>query len=316
MNAGAPSHGSRGTEEGEPLAWIGAPGAHGPPWQGQWGAPGALCLPLDDRGLLLADGIFETVLVAQGCPWLLAEHVERWHRGAALLGLPPPPGIEALAPLIAEAVCRSGLQGGALRLNWSRGSGGRGIELPSLWEKPLVPRFWLQLSPWTPTFQPVGVMVSRWERRHPSNPMNHCKTLAYGWAVQARREARASGADDALVCNTTGALCGGTTANLLLRLEGHWLTPPADSGCLPGVMRGRALALGLMEEAPLYPSQLAGAEGGLLLNSLDCRPLRLREGMDLHQATLEARRLWLNCLGVPAARAAPGEGAEGAQRQP
>jgi branched-subunit amino acid aminotransferase/4-amino-4-deoxychorismate lyase len=83
-------------------------------------------VPLDDRGLTLADGVFETVLVRQGQPRLLAEHLERWQRGAALLGLPPPPPLAAVQNLAASAVERSGIQAGALRLNWSRGSGGRG----------------------------------------------------------------------------------------------------------------------------------------------------------------------------------------------
>jgi len=278
------------------VAWIGSPGRLGAMAQGQWGSPSQLSLPLDDRGLLQADGLFETVLVAEGRPWLLAEHLGRWRQGAALLGLPEPPGEQALTPLIAEAMQRSGLPWGALRLNWTRGSGGRGIDLPRAKEPPLHARFWLQLSPWQPTFQAVRVMVSQWERRHPSSPASRCKTLAYGWAVQARREAHAAGADDALVLNTAGELCCGTTANLLLRLGGRWLTPPAASGCLPGVMRARALALGLIQEATLAPHHLQEAEGGLLLNSLDCRALMLPGQADPPQAGEGARGLWHNCL--------------------
>lgn len=279
------------------VAWIGSPGGLGAMAQGQWGLPSQLSLPLDDRGLLLADGLFETVLVAEGRAWLLAEHLGRWRLGAALLGLPEPPGEQDLAPLIEEAIHRSRLPWGALRLNWTRGSGGRGIDLPRAQEPPLHGRFWLQLSPWQPAFQSVRVVVSQWERRHPSSPASRCKTLAYGWAVQARREARAAGADDALVLNTAGELCCGTTANLLLRLGGRWLTPPAASGCLPGVMRGRALALGLIRETPLKQEALAQAEAGLLLNSLDCRALALPAMANLQQARHQARRLWQACLG-------------------
>ena len=56
---------------------------------GQWGSPAALTVPLNDRGLLLADGLFETVLVEQGRPLLLPAHLARWHHSAALLGLAP-----------------------------------------------------------------------------------------------------------------------------------------------------------------------------------------------------------------------------------
>ena len=280
------------------LAWIGRPAPPGETSRGQWGPPGRLSLPLDDRGLLLADGLFETLLVAGGQPRLLAEHLERWREGAALLGLPEPPAAEALAPLMEEAIRRGGIAWGALRLNWSRGGGGRGIDLPTAAEEPLEPRFWLQLTAWRPSFSPVRVMVSESERRHPTSLASRCKTHAYGWAVQARREARAVGADDALVRNTAGDLCCATTANLLLKRGGRWLTPPDTSGCLPGVMRGRALALGLIEEAPLAPETLAEAEAGLLLNSLDCRPLALPGPGGPAPAVAGARQLWHHCAGL------------------
>ena len=38
---------------------------------GQWGTAAHLNLPLDDRALLLADGLFETVLIRNGAPQLL-----------------------------------------------------------------------------------------------------------------------------------------------------------------------------------------------------------------------------------------------------
>jgi branched-subunit amino acid aminotransferase/4-amino-4-deoxychorismate lyase len=246
----------------------------------------------------LADGLFETVLVAWGQPCLLADHLRRWRQGAALLGLPEPPVEEALSPLIAEAIRRGGIPWGALRLNWSRGGGGRGLDLPAPPAEPLEPRFWLQLTAWRPTFSPVRVVVSQTERRHPSNVASRCKTFAYGWAVQARREARAAGADDALVRNTAGELCCATTANLVLQRGGLWFTPPTSSGCLPGVMRGRALALGLVQEAPLAPEALEEAEAALLLNSLDCRPLRLPGPAGREPAVAAAKGLWHRCAGL------------------
>jgi branched-subunit amino acid aminotransferase/4-amino-4-deoxychorismate lyase len=275
------------------VAWIGRPGG-----AGRWGAPDRLSLPLDDRGLSLGDGLFETVLVAEGRPRLLAEHLRRWQDGAVLLGLPEPPAAADLEPLIAEATRLGGIPWGALRLNWSRGGGGRGIDLPVPPATPLASRFWLQLTAWQPTFAPVRVRISPTERRHPTNVASRCKTFAYGWAVQARQQARADGADDALICNTAGELCCATAANLMLRRHGLWLTPPASSGCLPGVMRGRALALGLIQEAPLLPEDLETAEAGLLLNSLDCRPLSLEGRGGLEPAVAEARRLWHRCAGL------------------
>ena len=93
------------------IAWL----------NGQWGAPHELSLPLNDRGLQLADGLFETVLIESGEPRLLEEHLQRWSISANLLGMAPPPERSHLQPLIEEATQRCGLQrqSAVLRLNLS-----------------------------------------------------------------------------------------------------------------------------------------------------------------------------------------------------
>jgi len=278
-----------------PIAWIDAPAP-----EGSWGPPGSLALPLDDRGLLLADGLFETLLVEEGRALLLEEHLERWRTSAALLAMSEPPASTLVIRRIEEAVRRSGTTGGALRLNLSRGSpgaGARGIDLPAAGESPPPARFWLQLTPCRPVFAPLAVVISRLERRNATSLLSRCKTFAYGGSIQARREARVRGADDALMLSTTGEVCCGTTASLLLRRDGRWLTPPLSSGCLPGVMRGRALALGLAREARLEPAELAEAEALLLINSLGCRPVQRCEARDLPPLPAPtAERLWRSLL--------------------
>ena len=278
------------------IGWIGEPGH-----AGQWNSPDALAIPLDERGLLLADGLFETVLVEQGSPQLLAAHISRWHHSAALLGLATPPSPEQIELLVQDAQQRSGITTGALRLNWSRGSGGRGIDLPA---DGGTPRFWLQLSTTSPSFEPVAVIVSPTERRCATSLLSRCKTFAYGPSIQARRQARAAGADDALLKSTAGGLCSGTTANLLLEIEGRWLTPPVSSGCLPGVMRQRALDLGLIEEAasPMAPASIeqGGIAAAWLLNSLGCRPIRSIHSTRLAGCDPEAaEQFWRRLLCTP-----------------
>jgi branched-subunit amino acid aminotransferase/4-amino-4-deoxychorismate lyase len=278
---------------GETIAWIDGPGDGG-----TWGPPEQLALPLADRGLALADGLFETVLIQNGKPHLLEAHLQRWRQAAARLGMAAPPEANRLRPLLAEAIERSGSSDAALRLNWSRGNASRGIALPAQDDGPPSHRFWLQLSPWRPGFEAVSSIISRGERRNPASQISACKTFAYGWAVQARREAQQRGADEALLLNTAGQLCCATTANLLLLIEGSWLTPPLVSGCLPGIMRAQGLAQGWLQEAELWPLDLDRCEAVLLINSLDCRPL---VGKRSHAEATQllgptARRLWEQCL--------------------
>ena len=246
------------------LAWIDQPSP-----AGRWGSPAELAIPLADRGLLLADGVFETVLLLNGSPQWLEEHLQRWQRGAELLGMAPPPACAVVRPLIQEAMQRSGIRSGALRLNWSRGCAGRGIAIPAV---PATPhRFWLQVSPHTPDFQPWRVIVSATERRSTTSLLSRCKTFSYGAAIQARRQAQHAGADDAVLLNDAGELCCGTTTNLLVRTPSGWCTPPLGSGCLPGIMRQRALDLGLVREQSLHQEDLLTSAGALLINSLGCR---------------------------------------------
>ena len=261
------------------IAWI----------DGRWGEPDELQLPLSDRGLQLGDGLFETILVLNGTAQLLPEHLARWAASAELLGMDPPPSKQNLSGLIDEAIVKSELDqaSGALRLNWSRGSGqGRGIGLPDDNNH----RFWFTLTPCSTRFQPIRTITSRLERRNRDSVSSRCKTFAYGAAIQARREAERAGADDALLHNTQGDLCCGTVANLLVHREGGWITPPLSSGCLPGVMRARAISLGIAMEADVGET-LQSSDQGLLINSLSCKPIQTHNNQSL-TPTASAQELW------------------------
>ena len=259
------------------IAWI----------KGKWGRPAELELPLSDRGLLLADGLFETILIDHNHPCLLDAHLRRWDESADLLGMAPPPKRSWLDPLIQEAIERLGLEQmyGALRLNWSRGDGSkRGIGLDHNPGDPSRHRFWMTLQTHTPTFETVRTWISRHEYRHAYSLMSRCKTFAYGQAIQVRREAQQRGAEDGLMLSTNGSLCCGSSANLVVQRHGQWLTPPIRDGCLPGVMRGQALKQGLINEQSLSAEPQTGDQW-LLINSLGCRtishvneePLTIRE---------------------------------------
>ena len=273
------------------IAWI----------DGHWGEPMALGVPLSDRGLHLADGVFETVLLCNGRPQLLRAHHQRWCAGAAVLGMAAPPSIDTLQPLIQEAAKRCGIgldaspSHGALRLNWSRdGAGSRGIQVPPGAPDPAQHRFWFSLAPHTPRFAAVRTWISRHEQRNANSQLSHCKTFAYGQAIQARREALSQGAEEGLLRSTTGELCCASTANLLVRRQGRWLTPPLGSGCLPGIMRQRLLDQGVAREHRLE-TEPEPEDQWLLINSLDCRPVSAIDGQPL-KISADAADLWTSLL--------------------
>ena len=268
-------------------------------YNGDWGIADALNIPLSDRGLQLADGLFETVLILEGTPQLLTEHLQRWQCSAALLGMAAPPGRLWLEPLLDEGITRAGLKvadtTGAMRLNWSRGSSpGRGIGCPTGDPDPTQHRFWLTLQPHQPQFEPAQAWISVHEQRNSNSVLSRCKSLGYGQAIQARREAQQQGAELALLRNTSGDLCCGDSANLLVKRQGEWLTPPLNSGCLPGVMRAKALKQRLIRETRVGPT-LNTDDQALLINSLGCRSLKQLNGMVLTPYP-EPEQFWLQLI--------------------
>jgi para-aminobenzoate synthetase/4-amino-4-deoxychorismate lyase len=82
------------------------------------------------------------------------------------------------------------------------------------------------------------------------------------------RQGRHPGADDVVLINQRGELTETTRANLALRLDGRWWTPPLSSGCLPGVERGRLLDENKITERVLARADLDRAEELAVLNSL------------------------------------------------
>ena len=86
--------------------------------------------------------------------------------------------------------------------------------------------------------------------------------------VYERRQRRHPHADDVVMVNERGELTEVTRANLAVRLDGRWWTPPTRSGCLPGVERGRLIDRRKLAERVLRPDDLHRATEIAVLSSL------------------------------------------------
>ena len=86
--------------------------------------------------------------------------------------------------------------------------------------------------------------------------------------VYESRQRRHPHAADVVMVNERGELTEVTRANLAVRLNGRWWTPPTSSGCLPGVERGRLIDRGTLAERVLRPDDLHRASGIAVLSSL------------------------------------------------
>lgn len=94
-----------------------------------------------------------------------------------------------------------------------------------------------------------------------------------------KRAGRHPSADDVVLTNERGEVTETAIANLAVRLEDRWWTPPVASGCLPGVERGRLLELGRLTERTLSIEDLRAAQGIALVSSVrGWRPATVRDG--------------------------------------
>ena len=193
----------------------------------------------DDRGFLLGDGVFETVLLRHGQAVWWREHVQRLRYGAQALGMAPP-GADVLSNAFDEIVAANNLENtgeNVLRITFSRGSGGRGLSAGGGHEATLLLRASAMASP---SNSPRAMIVES-VRRSERSISSRLKTLSYVDGVLAQQEAEVQGFSEALLRNDAGRLVCGARANLFVWRNGELWTPPISEGCLPGIARGYLL---------------------------------------------------------------------------
>jgi branched-subunit amino acid aminotransferase/4-amino-4-deoxychorismate lyase len=216
-------------------------------------------VPFDDRGLLLGDGLFETMLAQDGALPHLTAHLDRMAAGCAVLNLPFD---RAEAERLVRAAAPE--QGRfAVRLTLTAGSGGRGLDGPAA----PVPRLFATAAASAPVTTPASLVVAT-TRRNEGSPASRLKTLSYLDNVLARAEAREAGADEAVMLNNRGEVACAGAANLFWIVGERLFTPRLDCGALAGITRARILASRPVEEVAAGIEALEAADAVVLTNSL------------------------------------------------
>jgi para-aminobenzoate synthetase/4-amino-4-deoxychorismate lyase len=83
-----------------------------------------------------------------------------------------------------------------------------------------------------------------------------------------RRRGRRPDVDDVVLVNDRGEVTETTIANLAVRLDGRWVTPPLGSGLLAGCYRAVLLADGTLEEAAVSLETFRAAEEVAVISSV------------------------------------------------
>jgi branched-chain amino acid aminotransferase len=197
---------------------------------GELVAPHEARLSPFDHGLLVGDGVFETLRVCNGVPFAWRRHIERLVHSAEGLGLPLPDLAELrraahsvlAANELTEARLRITVTGGPAPLGSERGDS--------------PPTVIVAASPYEPPPAATPVVVVPWPRNERGATAG-LKTISYAENVRALAFARAHGAGEAMFANTVGNLCEATGSNVFVVDDDRVTTPPAAAGCLLGVTR-------------------------------------------------------------------------------
>lgn len=225
----------------------------------------------NDRGFLLADGLFETMRAFGGEVLHFDAHYQRLCEGLAVVGLSTGWTADLLRDACRELLAANDLTDASMRLTVTRGTGPRGLLPPD----DAVPTVMLTAFglPHEPHQLPPATLAVSDVRRNEGSPLSRIKSLGYLDNILALGKARAAGFDDALLLNNAGRACCASAANLFALTGKRLVTPPVTDGVLPGITRARlmdaAAAQGFQAaEGSLTVDQLKQADALYLTNSL------------------------------------------------
>jgi branched-chain amino acid aminotransferase len=232
-----------------------------------------------DHGLMVGDGVFETIKCVNGESFALTRHLDRLALSAKRMDLPAP-DLAAIADGVRqclEAAPKWPL--GRIRITYTSGPGPLGSDRGSEGTNAII--IVGEQKQFPPT---ADVTVVPWPRNE-RGALTGVKSTSYGDNAKALAYAKERGGGEAIFENLAGNLCEGTGSNIFIVRGGRLLTPTLGAGCLAGVTRALVLEWcdGAEEDVPM--SALYEAEEAFLTSSTrDVQPIHLVDGKALPQA--------------------------------
>ncbi|MCA1596479.1 MAG: aminotransferase class IV [Chloroflexi bacterium] len=218
-------------------------------------------VPVNDRGFLFGDGVYEAIRSYDGRLWALDRHMVRLERSLAELMIPLR-RLSALRTWIQEAMERANYPDAIVYVQVTRGAAAR----QHAFDETLVPTVVVTVRPVSailPEQRAAGVSAIttpdlRWERRD-------IKSINLLPNVLAKQQAVRAGAFEALLVEPDGRMTEGSSSNLFAVFEGRVHTAPADHHILGGITRDLVIAVAarigiVVEESPFSLDRLRSAD--------------------------------------------------------
>lgn len=197
------------------------------------------------------------MLALDGIPVALELHLTRMKAGAECLGLDGAKlGTGSIAAAMMGLLERAGLDRGRARVRLALSAGAGDLHRLEAGSDGMT---WITVAACPPPPESVTLVTADFPRNERS-PLAGIKCASYAGNLLALDRARRAGADEAVFFNTRGELCEAATANVFLVRGGEISTPPLASGCLPGTMRSRVMAMTAVNEVVLTAADLGVAD--------------------------------------------------------
>ena len=193
-----------------------------------------------DHGFLYGEGVYETMRTYHGRPFLYDRHLRRLRNSARMIRLDVPFTDADLASQIRDTMTAASLNGAEayIRVLVTRGIGELTYDPQATPSPSLVIIVKPQVDPPAEVYENgVRVVIVDVVRNHPQtvNPMIKSNNLLN--SALAAQEAIRKGGFEGIMRNYRGELTECTTANLFIVRSGAAVTPPLESGLLPGITR-------------------------------------------------------------------------------
>lgn len=218
----------------------------------------AAAVPVEDRGLQFADGVYEVAKVVRGRWCELERHLDRLERSLAALAIPMPTSRAALKAILRETLRRNACPDALVYVQIDRGVAPRGHLFPKAAEPTLIVTV-RRFSPPKPEELARGVgVVTASDQRWRRCDIKSVNLLAN---VLARQRAAEAGCREAWLVDERGFVTEGSSSNaFVVDASGRLVTRPLGPEILGGVTRSVVLELAREAGLPVAERPFAAAE--------------------------------------------------------
>jgi branched-chain amino acid aminotransferase len=225
----------------------------------------------NDRGLLLGDGLFETIKTMKGIPLHFEQHYKRLSNSASAFSIPLSYNASDLLMICKNLIKINKLHDtlASIRITLTRGRSVRGIAIP----EECSPTLLITTAPYQPQTQLYPKACITNIKRNEYSEFTRHKTIQYLEFIFARKLAKEQGFDEGILLNTKGAITETSIANIFFVLDEKVYTPKIEDGALPGITREIIIKcchnIGMpLSEEEIFPEKVLQATEAFQTNSL------------------------------------------------